>query len=99
MRCITEGRRSFSPLSSAIITLMVLLGALSSYADSAEEEKRTKQGSSRKNTETLACDNARKSAMNRAKLDCSTSGGVIGSAEFSGCKCNRMGGKPLWSVT
>jgi hypothetical protein len=78
---------------------MALLGTLSSYADSAEEEKRTKQGSSRKNTEALACDNARKSAMNRAKLDCLTSGGIIGSAEFSGCKCNRMGGKPLCSVT
>jgi hypothetical protein len=78
---------------------MVLLGTLSSYADSAEEEKRTKQGSSRQNTEALACDKARNSAMNRAKLDCLTSGGLLNSPEFSGCKCNRMGGKPLCSVT
>ena len=99
MRCLTKGRRSFYLLSSAIVTLMVLLGTLSSYADSAEEEKRTKQGSSRQNTSTLACDKARNSAMNRAKLDCSTSGGILNSPEFSGCKCNRMGGKPLCSVT
>ena len=98
-RCLAKGRRSFQLLSSAIVTLVVLLVALSSYADSAGEDKRTKSGSSRQNTEALACDNARKSAMNRAKLDCSTSGGVISSAEFSGCKCNRMGGKPLCSVT
>ncbi len=98
MRCLTKGRRSFYLLSSAIVTLVVLLGALSSYADSAEEEKRTKRGSSRQNTETLACDNARNSAMTRAKLDCLTTGGVIGSPEFSNCKCNRMGGKPLCSV-
>ncbi len=78
--------------------LVVLLGALSSFADSAEEEKRTKRGSSRQNTETLACDKARNSAMNRAKLDCLTSGGLIDSPEFSNCKCNRMGGKPLCSV-
>ena len=99
MRSLTKGRRSFHLLSSAIVTLVVLLGALSSYADSAEEEKRTKRGSSRQNTEALACDNARNSAMNRAKLDCLTSGGLIDSPEFSNCKCNRMGGKPLCSVT
>ena len=98
MRCLTEGRRSFHLLSSAIVTLVMLLVALSSYADSAEEEKRTKQGSSRKNTEALACEHARNSAMKRAKLDCSTSGALIGTAEFSNCKCNRMGGKPLCSV-
>jgi hypothetical protein len=80
-------------------TLTCLLGALSSYADSAEEEKRTKRSSSRQNTGTLACDKARKSAVNRAKLDCLTSGGVIDSPKFSGCKCNPMGAKALCSVT
>ena len=99
MRCLTNGRRSFHLLSSAIVTLVVLLGALSSYADSAEEEKRTKQSSSRQNTETLACDNARNSAMKRAKLDCLTGGGLIHSPEFSNCICNPMSGKPLCSVT
>ena len=99
MRCLTKGRGSFCLLSSAIVTLVVLLGVVSSYADSAEEEKRTKQGSSRQNTEALACDNARNSAMNRAKLDCRASGGLIDSPEFSNCKCNRKGGKPLCSVT
>jgi hypothetical protein len=98
MRCLRKERRSFYLLSSAIVTLLVLLGALSSYADSTEEEKRTKRGSSRQNTEALACDNARNSAMNRAKLDCLASGGLIGSPEFSNCKCNRMGGKPLCAV-
>jgi hypothetical protein len=98
MRCLTTERRNSRPFSIAIVTLVMLLGALSSYADSTEEEQRTKQGSSRKTTEALACNSARKSAMNRAKLDCGTSGGVLGSAEFSNCKCNRMGGKPLCSV-
>ncbi len=80
-------------------TLTCLLGALSSYADSTEKEQRTKQGSSRQNTGALACDKARKSAVKRAKLDCLTSGGVIDSPEFSGCKCNPMGAKALCSVT
>ena len=99
MRWLTNGRRSFHLLSSAIVALVVLLGALSSYADSAEEEKRTKQSTSRQNTRTLACDNARNSAMKRAELDCLTSGGQIDSPEFSSCECNPMGGKPLCSVT
>ena len=99
MRCITKERRSFYPLLTAIATLMLLLGPFPSYADSAEEEMRTKQGSSRKTTDALACDSARNSAMNRAKLDCGTSGGIMSSAKFAGCKCNRMGGKPLCSVT
>ena len=99
MRSLAKGRRSLYLLSSAIVTLVVLLGAPSAYADSVEEEMRTKQGSSRQNTEALACDKARNSAMSRAKLDCRTSGGLINSPEFSGCKCNRMGGKPLCAVT
>ena len=98
MRSITTERRNSRLFSSAIVTLVMLLGALSSYADSPENEQRTKQGSSRKSSEADACNSARKSAMNRAKLDCGTSGGVLGSAEFSKCKCNRMGGKPLCSV-
>ncbi len=99
MRFLTKGKRSFCLLSSAIVTLVVLLGALSSYADSVEEEKRTKQSSSRQNTRTLSCDKAHNSAMKLAKLDCLTSGGLIDSPEFSDCKCNPMGGKPLCSVT
>ena len=98
MRCLTKGRRNLYLLASAIVTLALLPGALSSYADSPEEEKRTKQGSSRQSTDTLSCDKARISAMNRAKLDCLASGGVLDSPEFSDCKCNRMGGKPLCSV-
>ncbi len=76
-----------------------LLGTPSSHADSVEEEKRTKCGSSRQNTSSLACEKARVSALNRAKLDCLTSGGVIGATELSGCECNPMGGKALCSVT
>ena len=79
--------------------LTCLLGALSSYADSTEDGRRIKRSSSRQNTGTLACDNARKSALNRAKLDCRTSGGLIDSPEFSKCECNPMGGKALCSVT
>ena len=76
-----------------------LLQTPSAHADSIEEEKRTKSSSSRQNTSTLACDNARTSAMKRAKLDCLTSGGLIASPEFSGCECNLMAGKALCSVT
>ena len=98
MRCLTKVRRNSRLLSSAVVTIAMLLGAPSSNADFPENEQRTKQGSSRKSSEADACNSARKSAMNRAKLDCGTSGGVLGSAEFSNCKCNRMGGKPLCSV-
>jgi len=99
MGCLTKGRRSFYLLSSVIVTLALPLGALSSYADSADDGKRTKRVSSRQNTSTLACDTARKSAMSRAKLDCLTSGGLIESPEFSKCACNPMGAKALCSVT
>ena len=99
MRWLTNGRRSFHLLSSAIVALVVLLGAPSSYADFAEEGKRTKQSTSRQNTRTLACDNAHNSARKRAKLDCLTSGGLIDSPEFSSCECNPMGEKSLCSVT
>ena len=99
MRCLTKGRRSFYLLSSVIVTLVLPLGALSSHADSADDGKRTKRVSSRQNTSTLACDKARKSATNRATLDCRTSGGLIESPEFSKCTCNPMGAKALCSVT
>jgi hypothetical protein len=99
MECLTKGSKSSHLLSSAMVTLVMLLGALSFPADSAAEEKRTKRQSSRQNTEKLACDEARESAMNRAKLDCLAGGGIIDATEFSDCKCNRMGGKPLCSVT
>jgi hypothetical protein len=99
MRCLAKRGKSFYLLSSAIVTLVVLLGALSFPADSAAEEKRTKRESSRQSTEKLACDTARDSAMRRAKLDCLASSGIIDATEFSACKCNRMGGKPLCSVT
>jgi hypothetical protein len=99
MGYLTKGKKSLDLLSSAIVTLVLLLGAPSSFADSVEEEKKIKKGSSRQNTEALACDKARQSATKRAKLDCRTNGGLIGSPEFSNCKCNRMGGKPLCSVS
>jgi hypothetical protein len=73
-------------------------GVLPPRADSAAKERRTKKGSSRQSTSAIACDHARDSAMKLAKLDCSTSAGVIDSPEFSDCDCNPMGAKALCSV-
>ena len=98
MRFIKKGRRYVFQISS-VVMLIMLLGTFSSATVFAEETMRVKKASSMNRSADLACNKARKSAKNRAELDCVTSGGIIDSQKFFACKCNHMGEKSMCSVT
>ena len=95
----TRTKRCFRSHTTLVVTLIAVLGIFSSYPGSAEGEMRSKQASSRKDNDKLACEDARESALKLAKLDCMTGAGVLDKAKFSKCECNPMGGKSLCAVT